>query len=1627
MLGRKNRKSRYAQYKNIKLPLLLHCGHSACENCVNIELKSKNELQCKLCDSISTVSAEFSQNDVSKEFPVNHYLAGLWYLKIVISCSDLDSSIGFSKPKRKCKSFRAMLCNECGANPSDFHCKQCEAPYCQQCFKLVHASAKAFRNHVRMSLLDSYLCLDADLSMMCLTHSKHKLEFFCLPCRTTACSYCLVESHNGHTVDKIENVDIDFEEEFIQRYMDVSNIVARLKSSKKLADNIYHNDKDIREVKKTEEEISEYFILLHGKLTLIEHQIRKKLLSANTRKHLEEIIKNLTGYIEDAETILASTRTLFSDGSAVGPKCLAVIDNLKSRQELPCYLVESASWKEPRFHADQEFINILEKHCDLELVDGPRYQLVTKEKVPTDYKVSPIKDLTRDEVLQLLKKPYLIVDSTPPSPSEGTISPSPSLTSEKSYSSQTRDHPPKTLLYADEIAVGCSLRVRISHLISPSHFYVQRENAQKKLLEFQASLRTSQVQQYKPPYNPEKGKLYLTLYGADSKWYRSRITNIIDPRKFEVFYVDYGNSEIVDKSRIRSIPKSSLNMPCLAYRCQLADCVPRYGEEWDAQAISLMTEIMDDDFVTITVIDKTNISYVVDLHKVTENSFINLRQSLVFHELASMTKMLSQTTDISVQQTLTTPPQQSYNEGSVFEGHVSYVDSPHTFYVQDLTNGKKLTQLAEDLQRAYGIKNSQKNAIYDPKKGMLVAACYSKDSNWYRGKILDYLEGRKVKIFFIDFGNVETLVCDNIKLLLQRFCYLPAQALKCTLSDVYPFGGTDCWNEEICSEFHELVFDKQFKLLVESVGVGELTVVLYEVSKEADICINAKIVKEGLAMSTGPNSVLVVFPKISEKPIDPTFQIMAVEKKKVSKKMTKPIKFDGDSHLTDFFIMMPEGVVRTKVTVKSIHNPGEFYVMPACFQERVDKLKFDLQEFYGNRRMNSSQKSWVVDDRCVVNCDDTWHRAIILQILPNDSFIKVNLVDEGCEKIVDCKNIDIMDNSFAEVPDGVVKCHLGGLEPTLNQWSALSVSEFEEFVNNRKDSLYISQLGKIRDDSLPIELFSRTPLDVGPTEPMQDDWKSLNHYLRFIGLAKADGMVEWDSDGNILNMPKVNNDGSSILDALFKDSLNLNEENDVEENSNTDKTVTENPERLMVRSWIPPDPLTKFEFIAAPTFVDEDGIVYLHDFYKSEKLLQEISSALCTKYDNSIPHLHDSTIEVGDICVAKYHLDNKWYRAVLLAKCLETSEYTIRFADYGNVEVCKLGEMRKIPVAQHIPIQCYKCCFHTLKPIDPSGMWKQRDIEIIQYNIVDKYCQIKLVEIPDSDIYGIEKLQLPDGRDYVNEIVKEFFAIYKNSDDSGDDSEMVNPKSESESACSIVELKPVLETTKTEELGIVENGIKKTPILHWSSVLKTLSKKDMPKLVFKIFEIPPVVKSLIVDVTAFLSPIQVILHIEDVEEDPVVLKMLDDFSELSDEMQIEGPNQPLLQHPYKYKACCATFSMDKKWYRGFVLEELPDDMLLVQYVDYGNVEVVPGSCVHELKEEWANLEVQGLLCTLYNVAMNENCNTSDILHAIQDCLGQDTIKADIVERNPDLTVELVIDEKLAYQPLIDLKMLKLIN
>lgn len=57
--------------------------------------------------------------------------------------------------------------------------------------------------------------------------------------------------------------------------------------------------------------------------------------------------------------------------------------------------------------------------------------------------------------------------------------------------------------------------------------------------------------------------------------------------------------------------------------------------------------------------------------------------------------------------------------------------------------------------------------------GMIVAARYSIDSNWYRAKITSLPEPRMVTVFYIDYGNSETLPWDQLRVLDKSLIKIP--------------------------------------------------------------------------------------------------------------------------------------------------------------------------------------------------------------------------------------------------------------------------------------------------------------------------------------------------------------------------------------------------------------------------------------------------------------------------------------------------------------------------------------------------------------------------------------------------------------------------------------------------------------------------------------------------------------------------------------------------------------------------------------------------------------------------------------------------------------------------------------
>ena len=85
----------------------------------------------------------------------------------------------------------------------------------------------------------------------------------------------------------------------------------------------------------------------------------------------------------------------------------------------------------------------------------------------------------------------------------------------------------------------------------------------------------------------------------------------------------------------------------------------------------------------------------------------------------------------------------------------------------------------EDLQ-----KRSKLRALEGLSIGDFGVAKYSEDNRWYRARVLTAEEGDRIKIVFIDFGNMETIFNDEFYPLDRSFAELPAQVVACTLSEV---------------------------------------------------------------------------------------------------------------------------------------------------------------------------------------------------------------------------------------------------------------------------------------------------------------------------------------------------------------------------------------------------------------------------------------------------------------------------------------------------------------------------------------------------------------------------------------------------------------------------------------------------------------------------------------------------------------------------------------------------------------------------------------------------------------------------------------------------------------------------
>lgn len=173
-------------------------------------------------------------------------------------------------------------------------------------------------------------------------------------------------------------------------------------------------------------------------------------------------------------------------------------------------------------------------------------------------------------------------------------------------------------------------RVAVTHITPELKTYVQYCEQGSKVEQLQSELR-DMFAQTKPVggHTAKKGELLAARFTGDNEWYRARVEKIEGNNRISVYFVDYGNREVItDPSRLTTLPPGFSQLPAQAHECDLAHVRPPPDEEDREEARTALLEEIGTDECLMKVEYRQNNGEFVSLYRAStkENIVKNLAE-----------------------------------------------------------------------------------------------------------------------------------------------------------------------------------------------------------------------------------------------------------------------------------------------------------------------------------------------------------------------------------------------------------------------------------------------------------------------------------------------------------------------------------------------------------------------------------------------------------------------------------------------------------------------------------------------------------------------------------------------------------------------------------------------------------------------------------------------------------------------------------------------------------------------------------------------------------------------------------------------------------------------------------------
>jgi staphylococcal nuclease domain-containing protein 1 len=181
------------------------------------------------------------------------------------------------------------------------------------------------------------------------------------------------------------------------------------------------------------------------------------------------------------------------------------------------------------------------------------------------------------------------------------------------------------------------LTARATHIEDIEQFFIQFSDAEADLVHLEEEIGKLDLDQQTPATSVNDKDLILAKYVQDGVWYRARVLEGVSQKdnKMSVRYIDFGNTDRVALSDVRTLPKDSniAKVRPLAIECALAYVYP-HKERFVAEANQFFKNAIEDtDIHVVTEYTQNGVRYVTIEDENPQNETINqtlLRDGLVF-------------------------------------------------------------------------------------------------------------------------------------------------------------------------------------------------------------------------------------------------------------------------------------------------------------------------------------------------------------------------------------------------------------------------------------------------------------------------------------------------------------------------------------------------------------------------------------------------------------------------------------------------------------------------------------------------------------------------------------------------------------------------------------------------------------------------------------------------------------------------------------------------------------------------------------------------------------------------------------------------------------------------------------